>query len=99
MGGYALEFAPHALRRDKEVVVAAVQQHGTALKFALDGLNQDHDCLKAAGLFDIEEAKVYERSEKATLSVKFSLAEKSTVYATKFAKGIKEDEFLGKFKT
>jgi len=84
---------------DKDVVLAAATQNGSALKFALEALNQDNDCLKAAGLFDEDETRAYERPEQATLSIKFSLAEKSTTYATDFAKGMKKDEFLRQFKT
>jgi len=83
----------------KEVVLAAATQKVAALKFALNHLNQDPDCLKAAGLFDEDATKVYDRPEKATLSIKFSLAEKSTIYATEFAKGMKNDPYLSKFKT
>jgi len=97
--GMALHYADETLKSDKQVVLAAVTQDGRALKFALNGLNQDPDCLKAAGLFDEEKDKVYERDEKVTLSVKFSLAEQSSPYATEFAKGMKEDDYLKKFKT
>jgi len=96
--GDALQYVSAELRANKEVVLAAATQKGTALKFALKGLNQDKDCLKAAGLFYEEEAHAYERSEKVTLSIKFSLGEKCTEYATHFAKGMMEDEFLRQFK-
>jgi len=97
--GNALQYASTQLREDKEVVKAAVTKEGSALKFALGGLNQDPEYLKFAGLFDDDENKQYERPEKATLSIKFSLAEESTTYATDFAKAMKKDKFLGKFKT
>jgi len=97
--GDALQYASDNLRKDKDVVIAAAKNKGSALKFAMNHLNQDPDCLKAAGLFDDEADKTYARPEKATLSVKFSLAEQSTTYATEFAKGMKEDEFLRNFKT
>jgi len=87
------------LRADKEVVLAAVTQNSTIIKFALGGLNQDIDCLKAAGLFDGEETHIYDRPEKSTLSLKFSLGEKSTPYATDFAKAMKRDPFLRQFRT
>jgi len=97
--GDALQYAADNLRSDKEVVHAAVKQRGAALQYAKDGLNQDPEFLKAAGLFDEEEHKEYARTEKATLSVKFSLAEQSTPYATEFAKFMKSDDFLKNFKT
>jgi len=96
--GNLLQCISASLRADKDVVLAAATQNGAALKFALEGMNQNPDCLKAAGLFDQEEAHAYERSEKVTLSIKFSLGEKCTEYATHFAKGMKEDEFLRQFK-
>jgi len=39
------------------------------------------------------------RSERAILSVKFSLAEKNNDYATKFALAMKTDKYLKEFKT
>jgi len=87
------------LKEDKEIVLAAVKSVGAALKYAKGGLNQDGDCLKAAGLWDEVDDKVYSRTEQAILSVKFSLAEKSTEFATEFALAMKEDKFLQNFKT
>jgi len=74
-------------------------RNGPSLKYAKGGLNQDHACLKAAGLWDSEADKSYSRPEQATLSMKFSLAEKSTTYATIFALALKQDPFLSNFKT
>jgi len=97
--GNALQFASDELRKDKEVVKAAVLQRGTSLKFAKGGLNQDADMLKASGLWDDQENKVYPRKEQVTLSVKFSLEEKTTSYATEFALEMRDDPFLSQFKT
>merc|ERR1712008_122310 len=65
----------------------------------MGSLNQAADCLNTAGLWDLEAEKVYSRPEQAILSVKFSLAEKSTEYATNFALAMKKDPFLKDFKT
>jgi len=90
------------LRADKDVVLAAVTQNSASLKYALGGLNQDSDCLKAAGLFE-EETRDYQRPEKrpekVTLSLKFSLLRESTRYATDFAKAMQRDSYLRHFKT
>merc|ERR1719362_323595 len=73
---------------------------GSALKFAKGGLNQKPEMLKAAGLWEQDyEQRKYERSEQAIQSVKFSLAEQSTTYATEFALAMKNNDYLGKFKT
>merc|ERR1712008_523179 len=95
--GNALQCANEDLKKDKEVVLAAVTQNGLVLKFAEGGLSQDDDCLKAAGLFDGGEAKEYERREKAILSNKFSLGKESSQYATEFALALKQDKFLCQF--
>jgi len=96
----SLQYASEDLKQDKEVVIAACSNKGSALKFAKGGLNQDPDCLKASGLWDATpEEMVYTRTEKAILSVKFSLAEKSTPYATQFALAMKNDPYLRDFST
>jgi len=96
--GNNLQFASNELREDREVVLAAVRKSGAALKFALGELNQDSECLKASGLWD-EGERQYSRNEQAILSVKFSLAEQSTPYASQFALAMKNDAFLKNFKT
>jgi len=98
LNGMALEHAADNLKLDKEVVLAAVRNNGPALKFAQGGLNQDEDCLKASGLWDSAPV-TYSRAEQAIQSVKFSLAESSTQYATDFALEMKNDPFLKDFKT
>jgi len=50
--GNNLHFASDELRADKEVVLAAVRNNPGALKYSLDGLCRDDDCLKAAGLWE-----------------------------------------------
>jgi len=96
--GFAFQFAADAIKADKEVVLAAVTTSGPALKFAQNGLNQDEECLKASGLWDSAPV-AYSRAEQAIQSVKFSLAESSTQYATDFALAMKNDPFLKNFKT
>lgn len=66
----------------------AVTRTSTALQFALGGLNQNADMLTAAGLWDGEGGGSYGRDEKAIMSVKFSLGEHSTPYATELALAI-----------
>jgi len=97
--GNALEYASDDLRKNKEVVQAAVTHTGAALKFAKGGLNQDADMLKAAGLWETEEEYAKDDPFQAILSVKFSLAEKSTPYATQFALAMKNHDYLRNFKT
>merc|ERR1719276_182481 len=97
--GDALQHVSDSLKEDREVVKAAVGNKGSALKFAKGGLNQDAEMLKESGLWNEEENKQYPRSEQAILSVKFSLAEQSTPYATNFALAMINDPFLGQFKT
>ena len=50
--GMALRYAAPILRMDKEIVIAAVKSKPEALKYALNGLAQDPDCLVAAQLWD-----------------------------------------------
>jgi len=80
--------------------LAAVTQHGPSLQYAKGSLNQDADCLKAAGLWDkTVQDMVYSRLERATFSMKFSLSEQSTPYASEFALAMRRDPFLKHFKT
>jgi len=72
---------------------------GNALKYARNGLNQDQDCLKAAGLIDMQKNIVYDRPEKAILSVKISLNSWGSTYANEFARAMKKDRFLKDFQT
>lgn len=69
--GLALKNASEVLKSDKDVVMVAAQSHDVALKFAKSGLNQDPDCMKAAGIFDEDVDHKFARKEKAVLSVKF----------------------------
>jgi len=96
--GRALEFASDDMTADKEVVLAAVRTTPTSLKYASaqKGLNQDHDCLKASGLWD-NYRRTYARKEQLTLSVRFSLARNSTEYATNFAIFLKRNYYLREF--
>jgi len=95
--GNALKYASDHLRSNQNIVRTAVRNSGTALQFARGGLNQDSGMLRAAGLWD-EGEQEYEHSERAIMSVKFSLGEASSPYATEFALTIRQDPFLGKFK-
>jgi len=98
--GNALMYAHDDLKADKEVVIQAARNQSSALKYASGGLNQDHEALKAAGVWDqTEEDRAYARSERATISNKFSLAQQSTDYATDFFMGYRKDPFLKSFKT
>jgi len=99
LNGDAVKYAADSLFSDKQFIIELVKIKGEWLKYAKDGLNQDLDCLKAAGLFDEDGNKDYARTEKVTLSVKFSLAAQSSAYATTFAKLMKSDAFLTQFKT
>ena len=47
-GGYALQFAADVLKRDREVVLAAVTRWGPALKYADEGLRADKEVVLAA---------------------------------------------------
>jgi len=96
--GSSLQYACEDLRKNQEVVLEALRKTPMALKYALDGLNQDPDCLKATGIWD-QSAVVFSRKEQAILSVKLSLAEKKTQYATEFALAMKTDIYLRNFKT
>merc|ERR1712008_409199 len=58
-----------------------------------------HDCLKTAGIWYEVMPDTFPRPEKVTLSVKFSLAETSTPYATQFALALKRDPLLKQFDT
>jgi len=78
------------------VVLAAIKQNGSALKFAKGDLTQDPALLKAAGLWDAPDDNVV-RSEKGILSLKFSLSQESTTYASDFVQALKRDPFLRQF--
>jgi len=56
-------------------------------------------CWKACCWKEIQEERTYLRTEKATLSVRFSLHESSTTYATDFALLLKQSEYLREFET
>jgi len=94
--GKALEFADGVLKKDEDVVLAAVKQSGKALKFADWKLKQSSKCLKAAGLWDFDYDE--KKSFQVTQSVKFSLGDKSTTYASEFALAMKKDPILKEYK-
>jgi len=93
--GKTLEHAAGFLKADRDVILAAVKQNGTALKFARPPLNQYPECLKAAGLWDDKDDV---RPLQAIQSVKFSLGAKTTTYSTDFALAVKKDPYLKKFR-
>jgi len=95
--GSALAFASEGLRADKVVVLAAVRTSPAAIKYAKEPLNLDHDCLKAAGLW--QEYSKKDRKWQAILSVKYMSDDKSTEYSLQYHQAFKEDPVLGKFKT
>jgi len=96
--GNSLEHASEELRTDRAVVLEAVRNTATALKFAKPPMNQDHECLKASGLWDPDQTEEYPRKELAILSVKFSLGQKTSAYATEFALAMRMDPYLNKFR-
>ena len=51
--GHLLAKLPESLRSNKQIVLTAASTHPASLKYALNGLNQDKDCLVAAGLWDV----------------------------------------------
>jgi len=66
--GNCLQHAPEEIRKNKEVVIAAARKTPAALKYGLDGMNQDGDCLKASSIWDQDQDKaVYSRTERAIL--------------------------------
>ncbi len=94
--GDALQFATKTMRSNKEVVIAAVKQEQTALKFAIPPLNQDHDCLRAAGLFDdglIYTNLIKIQAQRIVFSTKFSLGEYTSAFATLIALALKAHPF------
>jgi len=97
--GNALGCASDSMRSNKQVVIAAVSKTPAALKFALEHLNQDPDCLKAAGLWSGSEQARHTgmRSEKCLYPIKFSLAATSSTYATVVTLALKNHIDLGTF--
>ncbi len=95
INGDLLQKASEIFRSDKEVVIAAVKQKPTALKFAMGGMNQDPDCLKAAGLFDDNyDTLKLKNAQRIVLSTKFSLGENTSSYATLVALLMKQDPYF-----
>lgn len=93
--GQALQYASDELRLMKEVVLAAVKQNPVSLKYALGGLNQDHECLAMAGLFDDRYDKLSDaNATRAVMSTKFSLGWYTPDYATKLALLLKKNPFF-----
>ena len=94
----ALQHASDDLRGDKEVVLTAVKSDSESLKFALNGLNQDPECLIAAKLWD----ENYESNGQITpidatkivLSTRFSLNARSSSTATQFTKELKLHPYI-----
>lgn len=96
--GNDLQYAPEQLRQDKDLVIAAVRTTPEAIQHAMGGLNQVHDCCRHSGMWNHTD-KTHSRSEQAILSVKMGLAEQSTPYAMQFALAMRDDPYLGQFKT
>jgi len=66
--------AQSAVKADKAcvMVLAAVRNLPEALRFALGALNQDQDCLKASGLWDLEQQKMMSTVEESdTVEIMF----------------------------
>jgi len=70
---YASKDAP--MWSDKEFVLSLVQMNGAWLKYAKDGLNQDEDLLRAAGLWDSTTCAAYSRSSWVRVRTRASLPE------------------------
>ena len=82
--GGALAYASDNLRYDDDVIVTAVRQNPTALKFAMGEKNQLKAFLCIAGLWD-EISHYNPNKTKVVLSTRFSLAETTSTTATIFA--------------
>jgi len=96
--GNDLQHAPEQLRKDKDMVIAAVWTTPEAIQYAMGGLNQVHDCLRQSRILEHKE-ETCSRKEQAILSIKINLAEQGTSYAMQFALTMKDDPYLGQFKT
>jgi len=95
--GHALELAPDELRADRGVVLEAIKARPSALKFAKGGLDEDYECLKAAGRAIEHKNSLHGRTEKVILSVK-GLGKPSDS-AGRLAMAMRADPVLGQFKT
>mmetsp|Transcript_12387 Transcript_12387/g.23771 ORF Transcript_12387/g.23771 Transcript_12387/m.23771 type:complete len:449 (+) Transcript_12387:180-1526(+) len=97
--GQPFEWALDSLKEDKDFVMAVVKEKPEALKYAAKaGLSQDPDCLRDAGIWTPNGERLSrERPEKGIFSVKYSLAENCTDYATQVLMGAKAHVRLGKF--
>ena len=105
--GTTLQYASTALRSTKSIVLVATKQRRVALKYALGGLNQDEDCLIAAGLWDEEQKRKSAANtsylvsslnivnhRKIVLSTRFSLSEESSTTATQFTLQFKNHPYI-----
>jgi hypothetical protein len=98
--GAALNFASSRLRASKYIVLVAVTSDPDALKFAGGGLNQDQDCLVAAGLWEKDyyngagDLSAKADTRKIVLSTKFSLSPDSHSQATQVAILLKSHPYI-----
>mmetsp|Transcript_94757 Transcript_94757/g.141965 ORF Transcript_94757/g.141965 Transcript_94757/m.141965 type:complete len:692 (-) Transcript_94757:304-2379(-) len=89
--GNHLAEAPEKCRRDKACVLVAARSCHGSLKYALDGLNQDEDCLIAAGLWD---EGYTQGAQMIVLSTRFSLSAESSATATEFTVLLKSHSYF-----
>ena len=94
--GGALAYASDNLRYDDDVIVTAVRQNPTALKFAMGEKNQSKAFLCIAGLWD-EISHYNPNKTKVVLSTRFSLAETTSTTATIFALLLKKNEYFNRY--
>ena len=98
----ALMGVPEELRRDKNIVLAAVAADPDCLKYVADDLKQDPDCLVAASLWDkihtlkhkMHKSSAASPSPKIVLSTRFSLSPQSTSKATMFTVELKRHPYI-----
>lgn len=98
--GECLKFLHPSMRGNKSFVIAAAKSKPESLKYGMGGLNQDRDCLIAAGLWDKYYDDIKNGMVRIVLSTRFSLNEESSKTATQFTvclkahSHIKEGSFL-----
>jgi len=94
-----LKFASDELRSDRDIVLRAVKHTPSSLQYALGGLNQDKELLKAAKLWNTDYDEIMSQlplssQMRAVMSTRFSLGEDSTPQATIFGVLLRENFFL-----
>jgi len=97
--GEALQYPSQRLRGDRDCVLRAVQTTPGSARFAAEGLvQQDLSIMQnVVPTWTRVSNQPGKRAEKGILSVKFSLAETSTPYATTIASELKKHLIVGEF--